>query len=322
MAQPNFNEVHVNRPLTNLSVAFMQEAQDFVAGSVFPIVPVDKASNTYRTYDRSYWYRSDAQRRMPGTESAKGGYGISTSSYACNRDAIGRQIDDPTRDNTDDPLNLDREATLYVASQLMLKAEIRWAAKYFTTGVWNADTTPAVTWDDAASDPVRDIKTRARTMVSAVGGKYRPNKLVLGAKVFDDLTMHPDILDRVKYMGGPGNPAVVNEQALAAIFGVEQVLVSRAVQNTGAEGATASYSFVNGARHALLVYAPPTPGLYTPSAGYTFSWTGAAGNGFGIAIKTFREERLESDIVEGNMWYDQQVVSSTLGEFFSNAVAA
>ncbi len=321
MAQPNFNEVHTNRPLTNISVAFMQNAGDFLAGTVFPVVPVGKASDTYRTYDRSFWYRSDAQRRAPGTESAAGGYGIGTASYACLRDAIHKDVDDPTRANADEPLNLDREATEYVTSQLMLKAEVRWAAKYFTTGVWNADTTPSVTWDDAASDPIRDIKTRARTMVSAVGGRYQPNTLVLGAKVYDDLSQHPDIIDRVKYTAGNTNPAIVNEQALAALFGVQRVLVSRAVENTAAEGRAGSYSFVAGQRNALLLHVAPSAGLYTPSAGYTFSWTGT-GNGFGIAVKRWRVEEVESDRIEGNMWYDQQVVSSVLGEFFSNAVAA
>lgn len=327
MPQPSKSDVHVNRPLENISVAFMQDAGAFMGSNVFPRVRVTKASDQFFTYDRSFWFRSDAQRRAPGTESAGGGYGISTDSFATERWAIHKDIPDPIRANADAPIDMDAEAARYVGLQLLIRQEVDWAARYFTTSVWTGsssggDITPATLWDDAASDPVRDIKTQARSILQNTA--QRPNTLVLGAKVFDDLTQHPDIIDRIKYTAGAGNPAIVSEQTLAALFGVGRVLVPRGVQNTAAEGATASFSFVVGTRNALLCYSAPNPGLMTPSAGYTFVWPeNGSGNEFGITVKMFRlEEKLESDRVEGEVYYDQKVVSASLGAFFSNTVAA
>lgn len=319
-AQPTFTEVHVNRPLTDLSLAYLQAENDFVADKVFPLVGVDKASDIYFSYDKAYWLKSQAQRRGVGTPAARTGYGISQATFSCERDAIAKPIPDPIR-NQADIADLDREAVMFVNQQLMLIKEVRWAAKYFVTGVWGTSNTPTVLWDDAASDPVQNVRAGIRTIKTNTG--QRANKMVCGAKLFDDLLDHPDILDRIKYGQTPGAPAIANEAALAKIFGLDEVVVCRAVQNTAVEGAPASLSFIAGSRNALLVHAAPNPGLLTPSAGYTFAWRGAPGaNAAGMAFRTYRDNPNESDIVEGEVWYDQKVVGSDLGYAFINAVGA
>ena len=49
MPQPTLQDVHVNRPLTNVSVAYLQEAAgvEFVADKAFPAVPVENKSDLY-----------------------------------------------------------------------------------------------------------------------------------------------------------------------------------------------------------------------------------------------------------------------------------
>jgi len=51
MPQPTLGDVHVNRPLTNISVAYSQEAAgvEFVAGRAFPAIPVENKSDLYWT---------------------------------------------------------------------------------------------------------------------------------------------------------------------------------------------------------------------------------------------------------------------------------
>jgi hypothetical protein len=60
----------------------------------------------------------------------------------------------------------------------------------------------------------------------------------------------------------------------------------------------------------------------TPSAGYTFSWTGLLGAGAeGNRIKSFRMEALSADRVEIDMCFDQKLVSADLGWFWTSIVA-
>jgi hypothetical protein len=75
-------------------------------------------------------------------------------------------------------------------------------------------------------------------------------------------------------------------------------------------------------KSALLAYAPASPSLMTPSAGYTFTWNGyLGGNSEGIKIKRFRMEHIASDRVEAEMTYDMKVVCPDMGVFVKDAVA-
>lgn len=328
MSQPNFHQVHQDVPLTNLSIAFFQDPASYGLMNLFPRVPTPAASGKYYTFDRAYFLGDFAQKRAAGAAAPLGGYALDTSSFFVERDSIGKAIDDPTRANADPQTNLDANATRWINQQLMIRMESRFAAKWFTTSVWTgsttgSDITPSVTWDDDASDPVADIANQKRNVNKNFGADYVPNTLALGAKVFDDLCQHPDLLDRIKYAAGPGNPAIANEQTLAQVFGVSRIVVLRAIKNSGPEAGTASYDFIANSRSALLCYAAPNPGMETPSAGYTFMWTAAPdGSSFGPAIKRWRDEKHESDVLEGNVWYNPYLVTAGLGVYFSNAVAA
>lgn len=327
MSQPTLQQVHVNAPLTNISVAFLQRADRFLAQQVFPRVPVTKQSNIFFKYPKDAFLRSDVQVRAPGAESAGSGFTIdSTNTYNCLRDALHKDIDDPTRANADVPLDLDRDATEYLTQQILLSQEIRWAAKFFTTSVWTGsstggDITPTTKWDDAASTPIEDIRAQIRAVDIATG--QVPNTLVLGRKTFDNLLDHPDLIDRIKYGQTMGGPAVANTDIMAQIFGVDRVFVARASQNTAIEGRTASVSTIADQKSAAVFYVAPNPGIMTPSAGYTFVWGGAEGadQGTGVRVKRFRLERNESDRIEMETWYDHKVVSADLGVFFTAAVS-
>jgi len=330
MPNPTISNVHVNRPLTNISIAWKQAQTDFVAERVFPLVPVQKRSDAYYVYDRSYWFRSEVQKRAPGTESAGGGYKLTTDSYFADVYALHKDIDDQIRANEDIPLSSERDAVEWLNLQFMLEKERQFASTYLTTGVWATNVTgvpsgptgaQVLQWNDAASTPIEDVR-RYKLAVKRITG-LMPNVMTLGIEVYTALVDHPDIIDRIKYSGGvgPNNPARTTLDALAQLFEVDEIVVASAVQNTAVEGAAESNSFIVG-KVALLSYRPPRPGILTPSAGYNFSWTGYLGGNAGAAqISRFRMEHLKSDRVEGETAYDMKVVSNDLGVFFNSVVA-
>ncbi len=330
MPNPTISNVHVNRPLTNISIAWKQAQTDFVAERVFPLVPVQKRSDAYYVYDRSYWFRSEVQRRAPGTESAGGGYVLTTDTYFADVYALHKDIDDQIRANEDNPLNSDRDAVEWLNLQFMLEKERQFASTYMTTSVWATDVTGVASsptgaqvlrWSDAASNPIEDVR-RYKLEVKRLTG-LMPNVLTLGVEVYTALVDHVDIIDRIKYSGGvgPNNPARTTMDALAQLFEVDEIIVGSAVQNTAAEGVAASNAFIVG-KSALLSYRPPRPGILIPSAGYNFAWTGYLGGGLGAAqISRFRMEHLKSDRIEGEQAYDMKVVSPDLGVFFNTIVA-
>ena len=114
----------------------------------------------------------------------------------------------------------------------------------------------------------------------------------------------------------------ITDSELAALLGVDKIVVPRGVVNTAAEGATEATSFIFG-KSALLVYAESAPSILKPTGGYTFVWTGLLGavGREGGRMKKFRMEELESDRFEGAMAFDQKVVATELGVYFSAAIA-
>jgi len=325
--QPSRSDVHVDRPLTNISIAFMQNANNFIADRVFPVIPVAKQSDKYFTYDRGMFNRDEMKLRAPGAESAGATYTLTTASYSADVWALHKDVGDQIRANADTPLQLDREATEFLTVKALIRKEKNWASNYFATGIWTTERTgvsgsPSGTefqrWDEAASTPIEDVREGARTIHGMTG--FRPNKMVIGRAVYDALLDHPDIVGRID-RGQTTGTAIVMRQNLAALFEMDEILVMDAIENTAIEGAANAHSFI-GSTNALLAYSAPSPGIMVPSAGYTFSWTGLLGAGaLGTRIKRMRMEHLESDRVEIEMSFDQKLVAADLGAFFLTCVS-
>jgi len=317
--EPSRSDVHVDGPLTNISIAFMQSQDAFVADRVFPNIPVMHQSDVYYEYPRGEFNRDDMELRAPGTESAGANYKLTTSTYSAPVRALHKDIADQVRANADSPLSPDREATEFLTQKALINREVNWASTFFTSGVWDTDVNSGLAWDGAGT-PIEDVRTGVRTVLQNTG--IKPNTMVLGKQAYDILVDNADIIARLD-RGQTSGPARALRESLAALFELDQILVMEGVQNTALKGATDSHAFIGTGLDALLCYSAPNPGIMTPSAGYTFSWTGFLGaSQNGMRMKRFRMDHLESDRVEIDQAYDQKLVASELGYFFDDVTAS
>jgi len=332
MPNPTQSDLHVNVPLTNVSIAYIPNAGDYVCQKVFPKVPVQKQSDLYWKWSKSDWRRTDVVKRAPGTESAGVGWNYDTDTYFAHVYAVHRDIDDQVRANADSNFSLDSDSTKFLTNQMLLKRELDWTNTYFKAGVWATEYTGVASgvgageflqWNDAASDPIKDVTAWKQSYRLLTG--YAPSFLVMGADVLKELKSHPDIIDRIKYT----QRGVVTEELLSSLFDVP-IIVSYAskvdsdirINDAAAQDAAASYSFIADTKSMLMGYAPSSPSLLTPSAGYTFVWNGYhGGNSEGIRMKQFRMEHIASDRLECEMTYDMKVVAPDMGIFFKTVVA-
>lgn len=324
MASPTATDLHINRPLTNISVAYMQGATQFIADRVFPNVPVDHKSDSFYVYSRDSWNRPQAKPRARATESAGGGWEVTTETYNAERYAFHKDIDDTDRANQDAQFNIDREAAEFTAHQLLLTREQQFVSSFFGTGIWENNLTGVaaspstdefVQWDASGSTPIADIKNAVLAQTLLTG--FKPNTLVLGPQVVAHLEEHADILDRIKYT----ERGLVSTDLLASLFGVERILVPYPILNTAAEGQAESNAFFYG-KAALLVYAAPNAGIMTPSAGYTFNWRRYMGTAALTPVtRRFRMEAITSDRVESELFFDMKVVAPEMGTYFGSVVS-
>lgn len=326
------SDVHVNRPLTNFSVAQIQESSEFCYRRLFGVVPVQKQSDRYVQYTRSYWNRTSAAIRAEATESAGGGFHLSNeNTYFCSDWAFHMDVSDNVRDNADSPINVDEDATRFVTRNLELRAEKNFAASFLTKGVWkgNMETVdgvlkakdyspagPEEMWDDPRSNPMK-IVARLRTQVKRTTGRYI-NKMGISADIFEALCENVAVLDRIKYT----SEAVITEAMLARLFKLDEIVIFGAIENTADEGQVEANDFISSNR-VLLCFADPNPGIRTATAGVNFTWKGLPGadNNDGMRIETIRMPHLKADRIEGTYSWDQKVVCPDMGILMTDLVS-
>lgn len=325
MPQPTQTQVHVDAVLSNISVAYIPHQEFFIASKAFAPVPVEHQTDKFWKYTKDDWFRDEAKRRADASESSGSGYNLTTDSYACDVFAHHKDIGDKTLGNADKGLNLHEDATRFITTRLLLRQEIQFVNDAFKTGVWGTDITGATVpasatqryyWSDYAnSDPIEDIEDGKEQILKNTG--YMPNVLLVGYQVWRKLKNHPLFVDRVKYTSSEA----LTKEIIARYFEVDEILVAQSIQNTAREKATGVYSFVFG-KSALLMYRNPNPGMLEPSAGYTFVWNGVSGGlGLPVGISSFRIEQLKAERVEGEAAWDNKIVATDLGYFFSGIVA-
>ena len=315
MAQPTHSSVQVVDPvLTQMLVGYKQDDMRFVADKVFPIVPVQNQSFTYYSFDKKYWFLDEMKSRTPGAPYARSGYGVSSTTGYANTWGLEHVIPDEVRANNQVPFDLERAGTEWLAQQSLIRRERQFAADFMTTSVWGTDDNNATTdWDDfSAGDPINDVLTARRTISNNTGSDG--NTMVLGYIVHQALMNHPDIIDRVKYVQ---SAILANiEGALASAFGVEKYFVGKASYNSANEGQAFSGAAIID-DDCLVCSISGSPGIMSASAGYTFTWDGGGGAG---SMYSYREDKVDSDILKTKEAWDQKAVAADMGYFFADVV--
>ena len=313
MPQPTAGDLHVDSLLTNVSLAFLQADENFVAPTGSPVVRVMKQSDLYAVYTRADFNRDEMRKRAPGTESDGGGWNVdNTNSYFADRYSLHKDIDDDIRNNADAIYNLDRDATLYLTQQAKIRMERLFNTNIFTTATWTGstgggDVTPGNKWDTATGDPIGDIDAE-RDSVSEFG--FKPNVAIFGVDAWRVFKNNADVLDRIKHT----QRGVVTQDLAAGLLEIDTVRVARSVVNTAAEGATEVSAFALTGDSVLLLYSNPNPSPMQPSAAYTFAWTGRRGtNEMGMRMRSFRMEENDADRREIDMWVDIKQTAAELG---------
>ena len=329
------NSVHIDRPLTNLTVAYMQSMDNFVADRVFPNVPVSNMTDKYYIYDRENFNRSGERKKLaPGVAPERVGMALSTDSYSVNVYGLAHAFDFQTLSNADDPLQLRSAASNQLQMLNMIDRELDWMSNYFAASIWDTEYTgvasspsagQVIQWDDYTdSTPIVDVRNAKRAAALASGG-FTPNVMVVTRDVHDTLCDHPDILSRINGGATTANPALADREELARIFGVEEYMIIDAVYNTAAEGATESNAYV-ATKKAAMYYRPVSPGLMVPAAGYNFVWDALDNSsGYGVNVLSFENDELarngiaqEIQVIQS---YDMKVVSTEMGVFFNTILS-
>lgn len=320
--------------LSNMALAYFQNAENYFARAIFPICQVDLSSDIYYKFSKEDLLRDNWQRKPEYGSVMPAVISEDTDTYACQVDQIImgisqiRQTDLQRRQGPALARNPRLQRTKTIAEQANIHQDKIFAGKFFVSGAWGnekvgVDSTTTtgnqvIKFSNDNSDPIKFIEDQKSEMHEKTG--RTPNRLALGANTFNALKQHPGILERVKYGGSTANPAKVTENVLAQLFGIEKLVVLKSIHNKAAQGAEAEMAYIGDPNALLLAYATNTPSVDEPSAGYIFTWD-MLGNGQYMPImhRTPNDAR-HTEEVEGLMATDMRKVADDLAVFCKDLV--
>lgn len=319
--------------LTNMGLAYYQNAANYFAKAIFPICRVQLSADNYYIFNKEDLLRDNWQRKPAYGKTMPAVVSEHTDTYKCQVDQMIMGIDEIRQTDLQrrqgpairDPR---QQRTKTIAEQANIHQDRLFAEGFFRSGVWANEWTGI---DDTAtgekefikfsndnSDPIKFIADQKTEMHQQTG--RTPNKLAIGANVFNALRQHPGILDRVKYGGSTANPASVTKNVLAQLFEVDELVVMMSIFNQAKQGAEADMSFIGDPNALLLAYATDAPAVDEPSAGYIFTWD-MLGDGQLLPIFHYPGENgTHSEYVEGLMAYDMRKTADDLAVFCKDVV--
>jgi hypothetical protein len=313
--QPGTGDVHVDKLLTNLSVAYTND--DYIADRIFPQVMVDKQSDLIASYDKGDWLRDVMQPYIPGTKGARSGWKVDTSkTYFCNSWKLGKEIPFDVIANQDKPFDMFNDATVWLRQQAQLRWELEFATNFFKAGAgWQdqAVGTDFVAWDNvASSNPIKDLRTLGDKVRRKTGRKT--NTWVYSKRVWDVLVDHPLIVDRLKHTSKES----LTPEMLARLVGYDNTLIGDAIFVSSGEGEADVTAEIWG-NHALGLHVPKRPSLMTPAAGYTFIWKPITSTPF--FIRRLKNDEEEKHIVEIKSNFDMVKIDGDAGVMLDDAIS-
>lgn len=319
---------HVDRYLTNFSISWAQNQMNFVGRRAASIIPVTNQSNKFSEWDRGYFWRDEMAARPLGGRPVQTTKKVLEHTYSAEEWALEDFIDDRQRANVDAPLNLEEATTGNLTMKALIKLDRMWVQAFFKAGVWTGlrvgtASTPGANqflqFDDVNSDPIGAVDEAKDVFFQRTG--IMPNTLVLGHQVRRALRSHPDIADRIKYVG----IGLADEAKLQELFDIPNVMTARSLYNAADEGETNDFQYIVDGRAMWLGYVDPNPSLNSPTSIAVFAWTGlipGATNAMGGVIERGRDDRAHSDWFQIRQAFDIKAVAADLGMFFSTVVSA
>lgn len=319
--------------LTNMALAYFQNQSKAFAKTIFPICPVDLSDDKYYIFSKEDLLRDNWKRKPAYGKVDPAVLSEETDTYSCVVDQIIMGVDHIRQTNQQrrqGPAIKDPriQRTRAIAGQANIHLDTLFAENFLKAGVWNNEltgvnsTTPSsgqfIKFSNANSDPIKFFDEKKTSMEESTG--RMPNRLALGVNVFNALKNHPGILERVKYGGSTPNPAMVTENVLAQLFGIDEVTVQRSIKNSAEVGQTANMGYIGDPNAFLLAYATDNPNPEEPSAGYIFTWD-MLGNGQVMPILNYDGEGgTHASFIEGLMANDMKKTADDLAIFGAQAV--
>lgn len=296
------------------TVARGYQNADLIGNALFPVVPVPQRGGKIISF-RKEDFRLYSTGRAPGANTRRVQVGYDGANYTLESHALEGLLPVELMQEAQAVPGIDlaqgtiRKVQNIIALRLeKAQADLATTAANYPAG--NKTTLVGTSqWSDftGTSDPINDVEVAKEAIRTAVG--KRPNTVLMGAKVFAKLRMHPKIIDRIKYTGRD----VPTPELLAALWGVQQVLIGDAVHLDDADAITDVWG-----KFVVVAFTETASlaAMGTPSYGYTYRLSG-----YPIVETPYLERNPKSWVYPVTDEVAPVIAGATAGYLISAAVA-
>lgn len=307
----------VDKLLTNVSQAIVP--QGLIANQILTKVSVDQTTGKIGKYGNGH-LRIQANTKITG----KARYPMielvtrSSDTYDVEENGLSDIVTKKDYLNVEDPFNAESDVVTALTTAMQLGREKALADVLTNTSIITQNTTLSGNaqynnLSHADSVPLEDARTAHGTIRDAIGMKA--NTLIVPGKVYDNLTFHVGVLDKLGYKDNRAGQ--LTQQELARAFEVDRVLVAEAVYNSAKEGQADSIAPVWG-KDMIFAYINPTAGKYMKTLGFHVRMRSM--NDIQVYKNALQNPPGASEILVSN-WYDDLLTDVSCAYLIKDAIA-
>jgi len=300
--------------LSNSVIGYRNQAYQ-LQGKVLPLVSTSKRKGSYWIFGKEAF--SDEAEYIGSTgESPRLTRSLSEGTFTLK--ACGAAVENSwdVADEASPIITSELRSAEYAVDKILLKLERLIGTAITTTGNWTSTAAVAAgsEWDAAGGgDPMAVVETAGLAIYDLIGIAIDELTLVLPFKVARVLRVHQQLRDYLKFMNGTA-PSLVTESMMAEIFGVKQVIVSKAQYNTAKKSLTVALSGMM-SDSAFLCYATDRPALMVPNCGYSLELENEA------MVRTYVESANRRDVIDAVKHIGVEVSAADAGYVITNCLA-
>jgi hypothetical protein len=241
------NTVHVNKLLSNLSIAYKNDI--YIAESILGVVPVSQRSDTYLKWSRRNLLNAPDDLLGNRAKANEVMNEYTDDNYSLKDYGLKDYVDDQTMKNADQPFLEVLDMIEGLLERIALKRELR-AAAVATAGAsysgntlslagseWNATTSGGMY---TGGSPINNIRSALAAVKTGFGRTRKVGFTSLD--VFNVLSNH----SHIRGLFGLSDSGLATQQMIAKYFGLDELLVTEAEYDTANIGQSASYSRIWG----------------------------------------------------------------------------
>jgi hypothetical protein len=279
-----------------------------------PVVDVALPEGQYPKFQKQQGQllKTEVKPRAAYGNFPRGAASFVQDTYGCLEYGFEQAVDDTIKLKNKTFFDAEIVATRLARRKLLLAHEIRanallWNATTFTaTNSATAYTTANIATFDVGAD-VDDAKDRLISRGEAA------NTVVIPYSVATRLRASTKFQNRARGAGVSSDSILnLDASAMADVFGVDRVLIGRAVYDSAAEGV--AFSSSNIWANTYIWVGNVGTSLLDGGCAYTLNWSQY---GTVMNVETYRDEPIKSDIVRAAHSTAEKVVNSAAGELIT-----